>query len=551
MDRKEQRKIFAQLKKKKEEELQLRTISKYPEIHKQFTDGEISLKQAYNHCMSELLNVEGYKSRGTKGFVTTTKIESVKAVTQTLESKIPFTKHPLKENEEFNITFDKVNKMDYVQFRDFSYSLRDELLRCWEELGNPPQIGKTKEEIINDLENLRDIDSSKLIMESESEDYKFVLSNFYKVGSSCNQFFPSLYNVIVDNNSLIDILKDDKFKLRWLRVMVRNLKQDYLYQFSKKITDKNNLPTSTNTGYIIQRVKEKSDISFTKEELIELSKKGTLEKYHLSNIEREFEYYKNFEIRVFEKDKNILNPLIHIMRLSFGNKPVNFPPLIAKSLYEYYLPKNKKSVVYDCCSGFGGRFLGSVMSDRDIHYIGNDVNSKIFSDDSYNKMAQFIEEHLEINPSYHIEKRGSEEMDLSEELSNYKNSVDLFLTSPPYFSKEKYSTDKTQSYLKYPNYKDWIEIYFRRTFEIVHQSLKSKGYCLLNISDINLGDNYFPLELDSIKTLESIGFKYQYQIGMLMNKFIGLSYEGVLNKWWDNKSNCYRKVEPILVFQKV
>ena len=112
-------------------------------------------------------------------------------------------------------------------------------------MGNPPQIGKTKEEIINDLENLRNIDSSKLIMESESEDYKFVLSNFYKVGSSCNQFFPSLYEVIVDTNSLLDILKDDKFKLRWLRVMVRNLKQDYLYQFSKKISDKNNLPTPT------------------------------------------------------------------------------------------------------------------------------------------------------------------------------------------------------------------------------------------------------------------------------------------------------------------
>jgi|TARA_B110000259_G_scaffold28268_1_gene30003 hypothetical protein len=97
--------------------------------------------------------------------------------------------------------------------------------------------------------------------------------------------------------------------------------------------------------------------------------------------------------------------------------------------------------------------------------------------------------------------------------------------------------DKSQSYLKYPNYKDWIEQYFRRTFEIVHQSLKPKGYCLLNISDVNLGENYFPLELDSIKTLESIGFKYQYQIGMLMNKYIGLSYEGVLNKWWDKKSN--------------
>ena len=91
----------------------------------------------------------------------------------------------------------------------------------------------------------------------------------------------------------------------------------------------------------------------------------------------------------------------------------------------------------------------------------------------------------------------------------------------------------------------------RKTFEIVHHSLKPNGLCLLNISDINLNDKYFPLELDSIGLLEGIGFKYKYQIGMLMNRYIGLSYEGVLNKWWDKESNCFRKVEPILVFEKV
>ena len=302
---------------------------------------------------------------------------------------------------------------------------------------------------------------------------------------------------------------------------------------------------------IIQRVKEPSEISFTKDELLELKNNGVLEEYHIKNIEREFNFYKNFEIRVYEKDKKVLIPLIHIVRLSFGNRPVNFPPVIAKTLYEHFLPKKNKNIVYDCCSGFGGRFLGSIMSDRNIHYIGNDVNSKIFNDDSYNQLAKFIEKNLGIESSYHIEKRGSEEMDKSDELKKFIGSVDLFITSPPYFSKEKYSRDKSQSYLKYPNYKDWIQIYFRKSFEIVHRSLKSKGICLLNISDININDTYFPLELDSINIMEDIGFKYQYQIGMLMNRYIGLSYEGVLNKWWGKESNCFRKVEPILVFEKV
>jgi len=556
MDRREQRKIFAQLKKKKEEELKLRTISKYPDIHQKFIDGEISLKEAYNHCMSELLNVEGYKSKGTKGFVTNTKIESekpkdVKAFTPNENSKLPFTQHPIKTNDELNITFHEINMMDYVEFREYSYKLRNELLRCWEEEGNPPQIGKDTKGIIEDLQNLKNIDTKKLILDSNDKDYEFVLSNYNRAGSSCNQFFPTLYDVTVDKSSIRDVLKSDDFKLRWLRVMVRNLKQDYLYQFSTKITDRKNIPNSSNDGLIIQRVKEPSEISFTKDELLELKNNGVLEEYHIKNIEREFNFYKNFEIRVYEKDKKVLIPLIHIVRLSFGNRPVNFPPVIAKTLYEHFLPKKNKNIVYDCCSGFGGRFLGSIMSDRNIHYIGNDVNSKIFNDDSYNQLAKFIEKNLGIESSYHIEKRGSEEMDKSDELKKFIGSVDLFITSPPYFSKEKYSRDKSQSYLKYPNYKDWIQIYFRKSFEIVHRSLKSKGICLLNISDININDTYFPLELDSINIMEDIGFKYQYQIGMLMNRYIGLSYEGVLNKWWDKESNCFRKVEPILVFEKV
>ena len=199
MDRREQRKIFAQLKKKKEEELKLRTISKYPDIHQKFIDGEISLKEAYNHCMSELLNVEGYKSKGTKGFVTNTKIESekpkdVKAFTPNENSKLPFTQHPIKTNDELNITFHEINMMDYVEFREYSYKLRNELLRCWEEEGNPPQIGKDTKGIIEDLQNLKNIDTKKLILDSNDKDYEFVLSNYNRAGSSCNQFFPSLYD---------------------------------------------------------------------------------------------------------------------------------------------------------------------------------------------------------------------------------------------------------------------------------------------------------------------------------------------------------------------
>ena len=144
----------------------------------------------------------------------------------------------------------------------------------------------------------------------------------------------------------------------------------------------------------------------------------------------------------------------------------------------------------------------------------------------------------------------SDEMDKSKELSKYNNKVDLVFTSPPYYSEEMYAEDKDQSYLKYPNYKDWVEGYLHKTFSITYQSLKPNGYCLINISDVNINSKELSLELDTIRILEKIGYKYKYQVGMVMNRFIGLDTELLVNRWYDYKSDVYRKVEPILVFQK-
>ena len=50
--------------------------------------------------------------------------------------------------------------------------------------------------------------------------------------------------------------------------------------------------------------------------------------------------------------------------------------------------------------------------------------------------------------------------------------------------------------------------------------------------------------------LEKIGWKYEFQIGMKMNRFIGLSTENIVNRVYDENKETYMKVEPVLVFKK-
>ena len=50
----------------------------------------------------------------------------------------------------------------------------------------------------------------------------------------------------------------------------------------------------------------------------------------------------------------------------------------------------------------------------------------------------------------------------SEEYKPKKNSLDFAFTSPPYFDTEKYSNEKTQSYLKYSNINTWKESFYEK-----------------------------------------------------------------------------------------
>ena len=459
---------------------------------------------------------------------------------------IPFGRNPIGENPKYNITFDEVNKMDYNEFKEFILSVRGFLLELWDNHNIPPYIGKDKKGIIDDIEKLIEFDVERMWKKGD-DIYEYIISNNFHYGSSCNQFQPSLHKTRVRSVSIYDIIKEPSLELKFVRTFTRNLKQDKMYMISKMMKSKHDYKSldKKKFGLMIHSVKKKDEISFTKKEIEKLRNEGVIEYYHIKNISSELEGSTYFHLRYFKRNEKITKHIIHTLRVGFSNTPTNLSPLVSRYLYEKYLPKSG-GIVFDPCSGWGGRLMGSICSTKNIQYIGCDVNSNIFESRSYERIGEFIEEEIGRKSNYKVHQISSTRFNETDDYKQHIGKVDLLFTSPPYFNQEKYSTDKEQSYNLYPSYKEWINGYIRETFQIGYDLLKPNGVLLLNIADTK----ELPLELDTLGVLEEIGFEFQYEIGMKMQRYLGLDTEKIFNRYYDEEREKYVKVEPILKFVK-
>jgi hypothetical protein len=200
------------------------------------------------------------------------------------------------------------------------------------------------------------------------------------------------------------------------------------------------------------------------------------------------------------------------------------------------------------------------MSDRvPVHYIGTDPNSENWfgqGSSKYHNLANFYNtktyrgnSFFSDTHTFEMHQYGSEDIG-----KHIDRKVDLVFTSPPYFNREAYSNDPTQSYKKFSNYESWRDGFLRPTLETCVKWLKNDRYILWNIADIQVAGKYLPLEKDSRDILESLGMKYVETMKMAME---GMPGQNRLDK--DGKPKCknfckvqgtYLKYEPVFVFYK-
>jgi hypothetical protein len=343
-----------------------------------------------------------------------------------------------------------------------------------------------------------------------------------------------------------------------------------------------NTRTIENYGTFNQQYIGSKNLYLKAEHVQQLKDDGFLSDTQLSNIDRIEDSWTSesgttqnyaYQIRWYEKDSGIFPKILQVFRLSCGQPAVNFPALTAKWLYEHYtnhIDQTEPLVVYDSSSGWGGRILGAMSSRKKIHYVGTDPNPDNFLDklgiSRYQYVADFynnncIDNHSDkLTSFFNVEKQGntyelfqdgSELIKNNKEFQKYKGKLDFSFTSPPYFNREQYSQDETQSFKAYGEYEDWKENFLKPTLKTIYEYLKNDRYIVWNIADIKIGENtYYSLEQDSIDILEELGCEYKGKLKMLMTRMVGLdpSKSGIKNAVkYDGK---VYKFEPMFVFHK-
>jgi hypothetical protein len=213
----------------------------------------------------------------------------------------------------------------------------------------------------------------------------------------------------------------------------------------------------------------------------------------------------------------------------------NFSPVSAATLYQHLLPK-QGGIVFDPSCGWGGRLLGAISCKRVRKYIGCDPGTETFMGlermrDELLPMARKMGRNLDVE----LQMLGSETKDMRKKLK--PNSVDLVLSSPPYFVQERYSDDPTQSCKSYPDQESWLHGFMGATLDNCAYCLKPGGVLAINIA--NVSSYKGSLEDDFVALAESKGFTYVKTLTLLLS-----AMPGAKHKYGEHKP------EPVFVFRK-
>lgn len=483
-----------------------------------------------------------------------------------------------------NKTFEEVLWMNEAEFRSWVADMRSEVVRIWDEIGNPPRVGISEQEIREQFNEMRyypvhhPVDGFECVDEETGQ--KDVVRNTSNIGNAANQWFPTMMatkiNYTADTTeglSIYDHFKNPELLDKMVLYGRRHFKRDSFYSYShpvKLFHENDNIneflkkyyikedsgvawiknyesrrhlieqefdywlePKSEDseyTGYG-ESVRNRTFLNVTSDDIDELG--SLIPEKCKTNID-----YKNrstFQIRVFKRGQKLFPVGFKAFRVSVCQYAVNFPPLTAKYLYEKFSEEFKHQpqiTIWDPSAGWGGRILGAMSIENDVrrvHYIGTDPNTDHNTTKGrtkYHELADFYNSCTTTvfsnDPhTYEIYQRGSEVMRDEPEFQKYRGKVDIVFTSPPYFAKELYSDDPDQSAIKFNTFDSWVSGFLKPTLETAVEWLAPNRYLLWNIADAKFGNEILPLEEISNKILQSLGMQKVTTIKMALAQMPG------------------------------
>jgi len=203
----------------------------------------------------------------------------------------------------------------------------------------------------------------------------------------------------------------------------------------------------------------------------------------------------------------------------------NFRPGFAALLYRTY--GKPGDTVLDTSTGYGGRLVGFMASGLG-RYIGIDPNVPTYEANTRMAEALGFADRVElINlPAEDVPHAPLE------------GRCDFAFTSPPYFAKERYSDDDTQSWKRYGTGEAWRVGFLRPMLALQFAALKPGAFNIVNIADVIIKKESYPLEQWTIEDAKALGFIYHRTDRFVMPSRMG------------SPDDDEPATEPVIVLQK-
>lgn len=202
-----------------------------------------------------------------------------------------------------------------------------------------------------------------------------------------------------------------------------------------------------------------------------------------------------------------------------------FRPGFALHLYRRYAPPG--ATVLDTSTGYGGRLLAFFASECSS-YVGIDPEPRTCAGNRalVNDLCP---------PSKRVQLIESPAEDVDPAL--LADSCDFAFTSPPYFAKEGYSTDETQSSVRFPTSDEWRKGFLMPMMALQATALRSSALSLVNIADVTIKSESVPLERWTIEAAQAAGLTHERTERFPLPRVPG-------------RGEAAERFEPVLVFRK-
>jgi len=510
-------------------------------------------------------------------------------------------------NFKSNILYDVLVKMGAEEVDQWVDDLRQEVIDAWDNDGQPPYLGKTEKDIQKAYSQCRDYEISEFYHEDDPDDKESlgIVNNKSKTANVVNQFFPAMLKTRISAGlnpksarSIYDYFSLPELKETFKKTMLRTLIQDSMCSYTNSLHETKNRLIEYNGESIeelLLKYKDSDEVGFffrpyeggdldklvTKyrkqkyvvilaDEIVQLYNNGVTDdlmvkfsggidgvKEHKEDSKGK-SIYTMWLLRSYDKKMKLFPKALQCFRLSLSQPAVNYPPFTARWLYEKYtehIPLDQKVTVYDPSAGWGGRIIGAMSTNRDLHYVGTDPNTENMIDENlsrYEYVADYFNKYSGGKNTFEIFQDGSEVIRNNPEFQKYKGQLDFAFSSPPYWNREQYSQDETQSFKAHSSPEAWVCGFLKPTIETIWEYLKPERYFVWNIANIKVGksrkfpDGRLELEKYSINIAKKCGFLYAGKLKMAMQKMSGLRPDELVNAVQFNGS--WTKYEPMLVF---